>query len=83
MSHFLNPQGLPEIICLALIYVYIELGTPCFRMLAYKLDIVSPNDIIITADVDVCWNPSYTGSPEPGLILKIFKNMLNLLLKWR
>lgn len=59
MSHFLNPQGLPEIICLALIYVYIELGTPCFRMLAYKLDIVSPNDIIITADVD-----AFVGTPH-------------------
>lgn len=59
MSHFLNPQGLPEIICLALIYVYIELGTPFFRMLAYKLDIVSPNDIIITADVD-----AFVGTPH-------------------
>lgn len=59
MSHLLISQGLLAMVCFALVYMYIKLGTPCFRMLAYKLDVVSPNDIIITADVD-----AFIGTPH-------------------
>ena len=59
MSHLLISQGLLAMVCFALVYMHTKLGTPCFRMLAYKLDVVSPNDIIITADVD-----AFVGTPH-------------------